>query len=245
MSRARAQEILTDGFGLWGRLIFPYHAMGRIDSLDLFGPTELMIMAMYQHNKRKWKKVLDIGGNLGLHSILMAKLGMRVRTFEPDSEHFGRLVANLRANNVWNMVDAQMAAVHTSEGQHEFVRVLDNLTGNHLAGYKDSYGPRETVMVPTVDCRGLWDWADFAKIDSEGNEADLCETMSAKDMRHMQAVCEVRDAKNAERIYQHFDMLRVPMWSQKNDWKQVTALTQMPTKNREGSLFIGHEGPWV
>ena len=238
MSRARAQAWLCDRLGLY----FPYVSMGNIDSLHLFGDTELMILAMYQHNERRWHKVLDIGANLGLHSIFMAQAGFIVRAYEPDFEHYEHLLRNVAANHVF--VQTCMAAVHTKDGNANFVRVLNNLTGNHLEGYKNSYGPKQTVIVPTVDCRPLWDWADFAKIDCEGNEAELCKTMDYSTMEHFSCVLEVRNEANAYTIFKHFQEIEVPMWSQKTDWKQVTAFSEMPHVNRQGSLFVGHQGPW-
>ena len=245
MSRERSQKVLTDCFGKFGPINFPYHQMGKIDSLHLFGlNTELAILAMYIENRHRWKKVLDIGANLGLHSICMAKMGFTVRAYEPDPRHYERLVDNLIANKVRGQVEAKREAVHTLTGKMEFVRVLDNLTGNHLVGYKDSYGPLETITVDVADCRTLWPWADFAKIDSEGNEADLCLTMTAEDMQHMSTVMEVRNTENAHIIYDHFKAIGVPMWSQKIDWKQVASFMDMPRQNRDGSLFVGHLGPW-
>lgn len=241
--RAKAQELLCAHFGPFGPINFPYHKMGNIDSLHLFGDTELMILAMYFHNKGRWNKVLDIGANIGLHSICMDRMGFEVRAYEPDPYHYSTLVENL-GNNECGLVSPYCAAVHTKDGSGQFVRVLNNLTGNHLEGFKDSYGPRETIPVVMVDCRPLWAWADFAKIDSEGNEAELCLTMTADDLRHMQAVLEVRNEANARVIYNHFQILEVPMWSQKTEWAQVKTLDDMPKQNREGSLFIGHRGPW-
>jgi len=245
MSRERAQKILTDNFGPFGPIKFPYVKMGKIDSLHLFGlHTELAILAMYIHNKRKWRKVLDIGANLGLHSICMARMGMTVLAYEPDPEHYKRLIDNLVANRVSGYVTAHQQAVHTCSGTAPFIRVLDNLTGNHIVGYKDSYGPKAEITVEMVDCKQLWPWADFAKIDSEGNEAELCMTMTAEHMAHLQCVMEVRNRNNAHIIYDHFRSLKVPMWSQKVDWKQVKHFSDMPKVNREGSLFVGYEGPW-
>ncbi len=239
MSRARAQAWLCDKL----RLNFPYVSMGNIDSLHLFGDTELMILAMYEYNKHRWRNVLDIGANLGLHSIIMSRCGFNVKAYEPDYEHFSRLLANLQANEC-SSVKPYMAAVSTSDGTARFVRLHNNLTGNHLEGYKNSYGPKDTVLVPTVDCRKLWPGADFAKIDSEGNEADLCSTLTVQDMKHLDLVLEVRNEANAMSIYRHFTELDVPMWSQKYEWCQVKAFSHMPHVNRQGSLFVGHVGPW-
>jgi FkbM family methyltransferase len=245
MSRAKAQALLTECFGPFGPIKFPYQKMGKIDSLHLFGDTELMILAIYQHNRHRWKNVLDIGANLGLHSICMARLGWYVRAYEPDYAHFECLLRNLEANHVMRYVCPYMAAVHTKEGTAKFIRVLDNLTGNHLEGFKNSYGPTEMLLVPTVNCKTLWPGTDFAKIDSEGNEAELCKTMTVQNMARMSCILEVRNEANAMEIFEHFMAIKVPMWSQKTEWSIVETLADMPKANREGSLFVGHQGPWA
>lgn len=242
--REKAQALLCEHFGPFGPIKLPYVEMGKIDSLHLFGDTELIIMAMYWHNRKRWKRVLDIGANIGLHSVLMAKLGMHVRAFEPDPTHFARLQSTLAENDVWTQVKSFQTAVHTYSGEAKFVRVLNNLTGNHLVGYKESYGPREDIWVETVDVRTLWPMTDFAKIDSEGNEADLVRTLTENDVETMQLVLEVRNRTNAVEILSHCRKIGVPVWAQKVDWAQVTNVEHMPHQNREGSIFIGHRGPW-
>lgn len=239
MSREKAQEFLTEQMGI----SFPYVKMGRIDSLDLFGPTELMILQLYSDNEDRWHEVLDIGANLGLHSIVMSRCGWNVLAFEPQPDIFTMLETNIVANGCIG-VSASPLAVHTSAGTANFTRVLNNLTGSHLEGFKNSYGPRETIKVQTVDCRTLWPGTDFAKIDCEGNEAELCLTMTAEDMSHMDCILEVRNTENAAQICAHFMKLGVAMWSQKNDWKLVKDFSHMPTSNRDGSLFVGHNPPW-
>jgi len=244
MSRQRAQELLCANFGPFGPLEFPYHRMGNIDSLDLFGTTELMLFAIYWHNRNRWSNVLDIGANIGLHSILMSKCGFQVKAYEPDPYHSRILKENLEANQVRSVLVYE-SAVHTYDGSSKFVRVLNNLTGNHLVGYKNSYGPREEIDVVTVDCRPLWKHADFAKLDCEGNEAELVKTLTVADVQHLDLVLEVRNLENAQMIYWHCRDLGVPMWSQKTEWQRVVDIEDVPRMNREGSLFIGHQGPWA
>jgi len=241
--RKRAQEILCANFGVFGPIDFPYVSMGRVDSLHLFAEPETQIFAIYHAHRNKWKNVADIGANLGLHSILLSRCGFNVRCYEPDFEHFDHLVANLNANDCGN-VDPYMAAVHTEDGEMNFVRVHNNMTGSHLEGYKNSYGPRSNLIVPIVDCRPIWSWADFVKIDSEGNEADLLVTTTQHDMKHLSFVVEVRNEANATQIYRHFCELEVPMWAAKNDWERVKVWGNVPKANREGPLYIGHKGPW-
>lgn len=239
MSREKAQQFLTEALDM----DFPYVKMGKIDSLDLFGPTELMILQLYKHNKNRWRYVLDIGANLGLHSIIMDRLGWYVRAYEPQPDIFKFLQRNLRNNHCGRVAEYKVA-VHTSTGYANMVVVENNLTGSHLEGFKDSYGPRHTIPVPTVDCRTLWSDADFAKIDSEGNEAELSLTMTAEHMKRLSCVMEVRNEKNAQIIYDHFTGIGVPIWTQKNEWEKAKSIEDMPKMNREGSIFVGHDSPF-
>src|SRR4051794_14324562 len=74
-------------FGPFGPLSMPYTKMGAIDSLDLFGLDELIIFAFYHANRTRYRSALDIGANLGLHSLVMSKCGFNVTAFEPDPWH--------------------------------------------------------------------------------------------------------------------------------------------------------------
>jgi len=156
-------------FGPFGTVAMPYTRMGAIDSLDLFGLDELIIFAFYHSNRGRYRQALDIGANLGLHSIILGKCGFNVRAFEPDPKHFAILSANLKANALTN-VEPFQAAVSIQDGQAEFVRVLGNTTGSHLAGAKKSYGDREFFPVVVRAVGPLFASADFAKIDAEGHE---------------------------------------------------------------------------
>jgi FkbM family methyltransferase len=133
------------------------------------------------------------------------------------------------------MVVPYRAAVSDRNGEAEFVRVLNNMTGSHIAGSKDSYGPRETFSVPVVDCRPLFDWADLAKLDVEGHEGVLLRCVTSAHLEHLDLICELRGAREAEQVLEHFNALECPIYTQKNDWKPAIRFADMPTKHQEGS----------
>lgn len=211
--------------------------MGAVSSDDLL--KETVIFDFYERNAKRYKKALDVGANIGIHSILMARCGWEVKAFEPDPQHFTQLKRNLKRSSV--TVEAFEAAVSTQDGEAQFVRVLGNTTANHIYGSRSFYGPMEIITVKTVDCRPLFDWADFAKIDCEGHEAEI--------LLHLQKIpdilVEIGNPENARRIFEHFTGLLIPIWSQKTNWQQVRTLDQMPTHYKEGSLFVGPTSPFI
>lgn len=242
MSRERAQEWLCKSLGI----NFHYVSMGKVDSLDLFGPNELMIFAFYAHNWNRYTRILDIGANLGLHSILMAQHGWEVKAFEPDPEIFIEMNDNVGAHSSHYVVDRNNSAVSDQDGEAQFTRVLNNLTGSCLVGSaKEPYGPMEPITVKTVDCRPLFDWADLAKIDVEGHEGVLLRTLTAEQLTHLDLICELRGHKEAASVMSHIHGIGGTIYSQKNDWKPVQCMADMPVKHQEGSIFISSRGgPW-
>lgn len=221
--------------------------MGKVDSLDLFGPNELIIFAFYAHNAKRYSNVLDIGANLGLHSILMRKLGWWVNAFEPDPDIAKLALGNAERNGgVEREFILRRAAVSDHDGNAQFVRVLNNLTGSHIEGFKESFGPRETITVPVVDCRPLFDWADLAKLDVEGHEGVLLRCVTAEHLTHLDLICELRGDREAASVLKHFHDLDCHIYTQKNDWKPAQCMADMPVKHQEGSIFISKRGgPWT
>jgi FkbM family methyltransferase len=232
-------------FGPFGTVAMPYTRMGKIDSLDLFGLDELIIFAFYHANRGRYRRVVDIGANLGLHSIILGKCGFTVTSFEPDPVHYSLLTANLQANAV-TTVEPVQAAVSTRDGQAEFVRVLGNTTGSHLAGAKDSYGEREFFPVTVRAVSPLFRQADLAKIDAEGHEKEILLAATADDMTHLDIMVEIGSPANAEVVFQHFSKLGVNLFPQKLGWKKANDASALPTSHRDGSLFITAKSamPW-
>lgn len=231
-------------FGPFGEISMPYTKMGAIDSLDLFGLDELIIFAFYHANRGRYRNVLDIGANIGLHSMILARSGYIVRSFEPDPWHYDLLSTNLSANAV--SVTTFKEAVSTNDGEAQFVRLLGNTTGSHLAGSKDSYGEKELFTVPIRAVQPLFEWADFAKIDAEGHEKELLLATNSDLIRKLDIMVEIGNSANAKAVYEHFQSMGIGMFAQKIGWARVRNADDIPTSHREGSLFITAKSamPW-
>ncbi|HSX37761.1 MAG TPA: FkbM family methyltransferase [Chlamydiales bacterium] len=220
-----------------GTFYFPYFRMGAVDSIDLFGLDELILFSFYWVNRKRYKKALDIGANIGLHTTVLSKCGYQVRSFEPDPIHFAKLLEILDANNIKD-VDARQAAVSHRSGEAEFVRVLGNTTSSHLAGCKQPYGDLERFPVPLFDIRTLIREADLIKMDVEGHEAALIAATVSEDWNCTDAVIEVGASDKAESIFAHLQKIGVHAFAQKIGWEPVKKLEDMPFSYKDGSLFI-------
>ena len=233
-------------FGPFGAIDLPYRRMGAIDSVDLFGIDELLIFAFYWANRKLYRRTLDVGANLGLHSIVMARAGFSVTAFEPDPVHFDLLKGNLERNGA-RSVTPERAAVSDADGQMEFVRVVGNTTGSHLAGAKaNPYGPLERFAVPVRAFAPIAAAADFAKVDAEGHEVTILKSVPAAAWSKLDVMVEIGTAENAAALFEHFRRLDVGLFAQKIGWERATAVEHLPTSHREGSLFVTSRGrlPW-
>jgi len=212
--------------------------MGAIDSLDLFGLDELLIFAFYFKNRERYRRVADIGANLGLHSIVLAKCGFEVDSYEPDPSHFEKLRRNLSLNGV-SACNPYQKAVSDHEGTMEFVRVLGNTTSSHLAGAKSNpYGKLEKFEVIVTDIKAISEKVDLLKIDAEGHEAVLLSSIADRTWENVDAFVEVGSPVNAKLIFSRFSDTNVNIFAQKLGWNKVRVFEDMPTSYKEGGIFI-------
>lgn len=230
----------------FGTISLPFHNMGAIDSRHLWCMDELILFSFYYQNRDRYKCTLDIGANLGLHSIIMSRCGYKVTAFEPDPTHYDILMKNLNVNDCQN-VTVEKAAVSDKNGTQEFVRILGNTTSSHLTGAKDdAYGPTETFSVRTQNIAEVLNDVDLIKMDVEGHEAVILKCIPNDAFKCTDVVMEVGSEKNAEIIYSKFKDTNVNLFAQKQQWKKVTCLEEMPTSYRDGSLFVSSKEamPW-
>lgn len=233
-------------FGPFGEITFPYHEMGNINSLDLFGMDELIIFSFYHANRKRYRRAVDFGANIGLHSIVLARCGFELRSFEPDPAHIALLERNLALNGATS--ELHRAAVSLQAGEHEFVRVLGNTTGSHIAGAKDKpYGDLERFQVTLEAAAPHLEWADLAKIDIEGHEGVLLTGLEPATWQTTDAILEVGTPDNAAMIFAHLNGSGINIFAQKIGWRRVQRVEDMPTSHRDGSAFLSAkpEMPWA
>jgi FkbM family methyltransferase len=233
-------------FGNFGSLDFPFQSLGEVTTLDLFGIDELILFSFYWRNRYRYRKVADIGANLGLHSIILSKCGYEVLAFEPDPLHFDRLQSNLINNHCEN-VQKFNCAVSDQTGKMEFLRVHGNTTGSHLAGSKSKpYGIYEAFEVDVLSIRSIMNDVDFLKIDAEGHERQILLATTTEDWKQVEAMVEIGSARNAEDIFAHLMENNVNLFAQKSNWKKISTVEEMPFSYKEGSLFItsSEAVPW-
>jgi len=220
-------------------LNIPFVSFGAVTSDDLFCEKEQALFDLYEKwgAEKRYGRALDIGANIGVHSILMAKQGWEVHSYEPDREHYRRAKENCEPYRVV----VHLAAVSDHFGRETFVRVCGNTTGSHLKGDKKPYGELIEFSVDAVDCRPLFAWADFAKIDCEGHEARLIKTLTIENRCEM--LVEVGNEDNARIIFNHIQAIGMKMWAQQSEWSEVTKMRHMPYHHSHGALFIGRRAP--
>jgi FkbM family methyltransferase len=150
----------------------------RVDALDslglrarngIFEPEEIALCKQLIHCG---DRVLDIGANIGYHTVLFCDLVFpngSVTAIEPDSENFGILKSNLRQQAADGIVSLHQLALGSKEEKAQLFRAEEN-TGMHRMYASVCCGAESfEVSVIQGDSLALAP-LDFIKIDIEGYE---------------------------------------------------------------------------
>ncbi len=212
---------------------------GSITSAHLFGLDELIIFAWYELNSSRYKKTLDLGANIGVHSMLMSKFGFEVTAYEPDPVHVSLFNQTMNDNTVMSY-ELRQKAIGINSEKSNFTRVLGNTTGSHISGAKaNPYGELDVFEVEVDSIRDVVrEKYDFVKMDVEGYETRLISALEFEDFKSMDIMLEIGTSKNARDMFTELKRLGIHAFSQKTNWSEVEKLGDLPTSHREGSLFL-------
>jgi len=225
-----------------GEINFPYFSFGNLDSSKLFGLDEIILFSFYYANRHRYKSVLDLGANIGLHSLVLRKLGFEVVSYEPDELHCQQFEKVMKLNGVLNYILIRKA-IGVSNESLEFTRVLGNTMGSFIKDAKSNpYGDIQSFSVQVDDIADVLHQTkfDLVKMDVEGYEATLLNRVGRESFNSTDFMLEVGSVKNQSLI---FDLIReksLNAFSQKNNWNRVESVADLPSHHSHGSLFIGN-----
>lgn len=220
------------------KIYFPFIQMGTLDSIGMFAYHEHNVFLFYFLKRYNYKNVADIGANIGLHSILFSKFGYNVDAYEPDPDHYRILKRYLKKNKCKNVKTVQKA-VFDFTGSINFTKVIDNPAANHVSGEKGiAYGPLKKIRVKCVNITNIIKKYDFVKIDAEGSEGRIIESINPSQYEKTDFVIEISGIDNAKKIYNFCKRNKIYIFSHKCLWSEVKTLKDMPIHHTEGLIFL-------
>jgi FkbM family methyltransferase len=153
-------------------------------SIFLFGGFELATLRLYESIVHAGDVVLDIGANIGAHTLPFASLvgrDGRVYAFEPTQYAYEKLSRNVKANPIVAPNIELVHAMLVSESSNAIAPQVysswplikeEGLHEQHRGKLK-STADAEIMTVDEFVARGRIDRIDFVKLDVDGNEAGV------------------------------------------------------------------------
>ena len=241
--------------GVIGKIHYPYYSYKTLTSLELLSIEDLFLFSRYYLEKKKNRIFIDIGSNIGLHTIIAKLIGFKVLSFEPDPETFGINKKFLLQNKInfleiekfnaenltenFNVSDVVLvnSAVSNFIGTSTFNRFLDNPTGNHLDGRKRNiYGDVSEVVVKVASLSKIQADA-IIKVDAEGEDAQILESILNGDKLSGKCyLCDWRE-ETRETIFNHLVSNKLSSFNPFLN-KQVFSLNDLPKEKSADFVCI-------
>ncbi len=155
---------------------------GLTPHLVLDGYWELWITELLVKRLRSGMTAIDVGANVGYHSLSMAELvgpNGKVHAFEPNPPIADLLVRSAHVNGLSDRVTLHRDALGANDGDRFRLHVPENYPGGASLVPEDREDGGALVETRRLDSfEALLD-ADLIKIDAEGAEQDIWEGMAA------------------------------------------------------------------
>ena len=226
---------------LIGSFKFPYHQFGNVSTVDLVNFSELSLFRIYTVISKEYDYALDLGANIGLHSMAMSRAGFKsIFAIEADPLHKDTFIKTLNDNEITN-VTLENIAISGIRGHAIFSRLLGNTTGSHIAGSKETtYGgitQFELLTKPISDFL-IPDKKVFIKMDIEGHEADALLGLQSPAWDWIEMCLEIGSSESAVKIFEYCLEENLHIFCEKLDWKKATTVEELPINWRGGSVLI-------
>jgi len=167
---------------------------GKLYMGEMFEKDELAIASRYIKND---STILDIGANIGLHALgfsSMAKDGL-VIAFEPQPKTFRTLEKNIIQNKINNIIPLNLAIAQPPRIA-EFYVMADDAYSSLIDTGRKILSEKIKVLCTCID-GVLGDVkVDFVKIDVEGLELNVLQSMRGQIEKHHPVIfCEIYKGK--------------------------------------------------
>lgn len=192
-----APEVVSQVRGRQIRVDLRDYPIGQTLYLD--GNYEPELQCLMQHMNLSGSVCLDVGANIGLHTVTMSELvgaTGQVFAFEPETHNFQLLEQNLRGNGITNVV-AQQCAASDQEGVCQIGLSPVNYGDHRVSTAAPAEWRTQEVQMTTLDAsvRHLPDGAiRFVKIDVQGHELHVLGGMKQTLERNPDAIMVIEVA---------------------------------------------------
>lgn len=152
---------------------------------EIFGDREYRIVE--DVIKKASHEIIDVGAHIGVFSIYASVLNPNVKifAFEPEEANVALLKGNLKLNNIQNVV-VRGVAVGAEDGLKDFFVSADS----HNHSFFDVNGSLKKIKVQVQSFGKILQKAeivDLVKMDSEGAEFEILNSLSAEDFAKVRA----------------------------------------------------------
>lgn len=222
-------------------------------AIYLLGGFEVRTLERYRNIIREGDVVLDIGANIGAHTLPFAQLvgsHGKVIAFEPTAYAFGKQVKNIALNPelspriasnqmmlMANDDDALPAAIYSSWP----LESANDLHSEHCGRLMETQGAGRSSLDSFLNSLGV-DRVDFIKLDVDGNEADVL--MGAKEsIRKFQPkmMLELAPYVYADKP-EKFDAMLAYLWDAGYKLVDVSTGTRLPENSNQVRRMIPEAG---
>ena len=234
-----------------GEFSFPSFKKGEASSIDTFCSADLFVFLSYYENRMSNNIFIDIGSNIGLHTLVAKLCGYKTIAFEPDPDTYliGKLfleknsiaIQCINSELVSEDLDCSIesayiqAAALDKYSKKKFVKLLDNPFGNHIEGLKENvYGNIDEIIVKTIDINKFINKSYTAKLDAEGSDSIIF-TQLIKNQnfnKHYNTIylCDWRDETRSD-IFKAFKNIKAKVEYGPNSNSKIESLLDTP-KNK-------------
>jgi FkbM family methyltransferase len=124
---------------------------------------------------------LDLGANIGAFSIWARSLGAQVTAYEPDPESCEMIEHNLRLNGMHRDVEINQVAVTGHKNRKKAILHQNTARGNVWRNsIEREWRGGTNITVPCLDVRRIWRPDRYIKMDIEGSEMLILETIGSE-----------------------------------------------------------------